>query len=264
MVMGLGDCTVVPDNNDMQATTPSMPMHPPMVDKSGQRIQRMFGSIAPVYDLLNHLLSLNIDRRWRNQTVKLVPPGSDGPILDLCTGTGDLALAYSRASQGRVPIVGADFCGPMLDRACRKSQRKHVVGISYTQADAMHLPFPDNAFQIVCVAFGLRNIADTDRGLAEIVRVTRPGGRVAVLEFSKPQGSLLSGCYQAYFKYVLPLIGQLISRSKDQAYSYLPQSVMSFPEGEALLKRMQQHGLQQTFYKPFTFGIASLYVGVKP
>ncbi len=248
----------------MIASAMNSSLSPAVIDKSGQRIRGMFGAIAPVYDLLNHLLSLNIDRHWRNKTVQLVPPHGAEPILDLCTGTGDLALAYHRAGKGTIPIIGADFCAPMLDRACRKSRQRQRHGITYAQADAMRLPFADDQFQIVCVAFGLRNVADTNRGLAEMVRVVKPGGRVVVLEFSKPQGTILAKLYQAYFKFVLPLIGQLVSRSRDQAYHYLPQSVMSFPDGEALLERMRQHGLQQTRLKPFTLGIATLYVGVKP
>ena len=151
---------------------------PALIDKREARIRRMFGEIAPRYDLLNHLLSLNIDRYWRRQTTKLVPPRGDAPILDVCTGTGDLAFAYVRASGGSVPIVGADFCHPMLVRAMNK-KAKRLVG--FVEADAQSLPFPDDTFQITCVAFGLRNITDTDRGLAEMVRVTQPGGRVAIL-----------------------------------------------------------------------------------
>jgi demethylmenaquinone methyltransferase/2-methoxy-6-polyprenyl-1,4-benzoquinol methylase len=236
-----------------------------LLDKREQRIRRMFGAIAPTYDLLNHLLSLNIDRYWRWRTTRLVPPQADGPILDLCTGTGDLALAYARAAGGRVPIIGADFCGEMLDRAVRKTATRTAAGVvRYVQADAQRLPFADDTFQIVCVAFGLRNITDTDRGLAEMVRVARPGGRVAVLEFSKPHNALLGRLYQFYFRRLLPLVGQAISRSQDEAYKYLPESVQVFPDGEALAERLRQHGLCAVWYKPFTFGIATLYVGTKP
>src|SRR5947209_5637888 len=181
----------------------------------------MFGAIAPTYDLLNHLLSLNIDRYWRRRTTRLVAPQGDGPILDLCTGTGDLALAYDRAAHGQVSILGADFCHEMLILACQKTNRKHASDrVRYLEADAQRLPFPDNHFQITTVAFGLRNVTDTDRGLAEMVRVTRPGGRVAILEFSQPRGWLFGRIYRFYFRYVLPLIGQMISRSKDNGYRY--------------------------------------------
>ena len=236
-----------------------------LLDKREPRIRRMFGSIAPVYDLLNHLLSLNVDRWWRWRTTRLVPPRGDAPILDVCTGTGDLALAYDRAAQHKVPIVGADFCEPMLQRAVAKTLRARAdERIRFVEADAQHLPFPDNAFQISTVAFGLRNVTDTDRGIAELVRVTRPGGRVAILEFSQPRGWILGPLYRFYFRRILPLIGQIISRSKESAYRYLPASVMEFPDGEALADRLRGHGLAEVHWHPLTFGIATLYVGTKP
>jgi demethylmenaquinone methyltransferase/2-methoxy-6-polyprenyl-1,4-benzoquinol methylase len=235
------------------------------LDKRETRIRSMFGNIAPSYDLLNHLLSLNVDHWWRWRTTRLVPPAGDAPILDLCTGTGDLALAYDRAAAGRVPIVGADFCHPMLVRATVKArQRRADRRIRFLEADAQKLPFPDSHFQITTVAFGLRNVTDTDRGLAEMVRVTRPGGKVAILEFSQPRGWLFGRVYRYYFRFVLPLIGQLISRSKDNAYRYLPASVQEFPDGEALAERLRRHGLAEVAWHPFTFGIATLYVGTKP
>src|SRR5919199_2329053 len=215
-----------------------------LLDKRETRIRRMFNSIAPRYDLLNHLLSLNIDRYWRWRTTRLVPPVGTAQILDLCTGTGDLALAYDRAAGGRVPIVGADFCHEMLVRAAQKTARRHASGrVRYVEADAQGLPFPDNHFQITCVAFGLRNVTDTDRGLREMVRVTRPGGRVAVLEFSKPRHWLFGRAYRFYFRHMLPRVGQWFSRSPDAAYHYLPESVLQFPDYEALTARMEQHGL---------------------
>jgi len=239
-------------------------MAPSLLDKREARIRRMFGDIAPRYDLLNHLLSLNIDRSWRRQTTRLVPPRGSAPILDLCTGPGDLALAYDRAAGGRVPIVGADFCHPMLARAVVKTAHTGASGrVRYVQADAQRLPFPDNTFQITCVAFGLRNVTDADRGLAEMVRVTQPGGRVAVLEFSKPRHWLFGRAYRFYFRYLLPRVGQWFSRSPDSAYHYLPESVLEFPDYEALTARMGRHGLVETCFHPFTFGIATLYVGVK-
>src|SRR5579884_1300186 len=210
-----------------------------VVDKREVRIRRMFGHIAPSYDFLNHLLSLNVDRYWRWRTTRLVPPAGSGPILDLCTGTGDLALAYDRAAAGRVPIVGADFCHEMLRLAGDKVGRQGAAArIRLLEADAQHLPFPADTFQIASVAFGLRNVTDTDRGIAEMVRVTQPGGRVAILEFSQPRGRLFGALYRFYFRQVLPRIGQLISRSQDNAYRYLPASVMEFPDGAALAERL--------------------------
>jgi demethylmenaquinone methyltransferase/2-methoxy-6-polyprenyl-1,4-benzoquinol methylase len=237
---------------------------PELLDKREARIRGMFAAIAPRYDLLNHLLSLNIDRTWRQRTTRLVPPIGHDPILDLCTGTGDLALAYDRAAGGTVPIVAADFCHPMLVKGVEKTAKRHASErIRYVEADAQRLPFPDDTFQITCVAFGLRNVTDTNRGLAEMVRVTKPGGRVAILEFSKPRHWLFGRAYRFYFRHVLPRVGQWFSRSPDSAYRYLPASVLEFPDYEALLVKMQQHRLGDAHYHSFTFGIATLYVGVK-
>ncbi len=234
-----------------------------LLDKREVRIRRMFGSIAPWYDFLNHFLSLNIDKRWRSFTAKRVPPVGVEPILDLCTGTGDLALAYDRAGAGRVPIVAADFCHEMLVRAQVKfagaGDRIRIV-----EADAQHLPFPNDCFQLVANAFGLRNITDTDRGLAEMVRVLRPGGRVAILEFSKPRNRFLRWLYFGYFRSILPRIGKAFCRNEDDAYRYLPESVLRFPDGEAMLAKLRAHGLAEVDAHPLTFGVATLYVGRKP
>jgi demethylmenaquinone methyltransferase / 2-methoxy-6-polyprenyl-1,4-benzoquinol methylase len=269
------------------------------LDKSSARVQEMFGEIAGRYDFLNRLLSLGIDRSWRRKTVELVPPEGDEPILDVCTGTADLALAYWRASKGKTPVVGTDFCGPMLAIAREKCRRAvgqvanlsgtanppaavpgsetsqtpgiatgwqpvlRCAGITLLQADTLHLPFPDGAFQIVSVAFGLRNVSDTDAGLREMVRVCRPGGRVAVLEFSTPTAWPLGAMYGWYFQHVLPRIGQALARNTQAAYNYLPQSVGRFPQGEALAERMRAAGLGEVWFKRFTFGVATLYSGRK-
>jgi demethylmenaquinone methyltransferase/2-methoxy-6-polyprenyl-1,4-benzoquinol methylase len=235
-----------------------------LLDKRETRIRRMFGDIAPRYDLLNHLLSLNVDRYWRWRTTRLAAPDGTAPILDLCTGTGDLALAYDRAAGRRVPVVGADFCHAMLVRAGQKVRRRQAEQrIRFLEADAQRLPLADGQFQITSVAFGLRNVTDTDRGLAEMVRVTRPGGKVAILEFSQPRGPLFGPLFRFYSNWILPWIGQLISRSKDNAYRYLPASVRDFPDGEALADRLRQHGLTDVRWYPLTFGIATLYIGTK-
>ena len=235
------------------------------IDKSGDRVQRMFGEIAPHYDRMNHLLSLNVDRYWRWWTVRKLDPTPGEPILDLCTGTGDLALAFHRATAGQSQIVGADFCLPMLEIA-RKKQQQAGIGqeLTFVEADSQNLPFEDAQFALVTVAFGLRNVADTDRGLAEMVRVCRPGGKVAVLEFSTPRWQPLKGVYQIYFRKILPRVGQWMARNQSSAYSYLPESVGQFPCGQALADRMQQAGLAEVTFWPLTFGIATLYVGTKP
>ena len=237
------------------------------IDKREVRIRRMFAQIAPWYDTLNHLLSLNIDKSWRRATTRLVPPAGPaaGPILDLCTGTGDLALAYDAAARSGVPVIGADFCHEMLVIAGTKAQKRGAAGrVTFVEADAQALPFAADTFQLVTVSFGLRNITDTDKGLAEMVRVTKPGGRVAVLEFSKPRGRVIGPVYRWYFKAVLPRVGQLLSRSPESAYNYLPASVLAFPDYEELAAKMTGHGLTGVVFHPLTFGIATLYVGTKP
>jgi demethylmenaquinone methyltransferase/2-methoxy-6-polyprenyl-1,4-benzoquinol methylase len=234
------------------------------VDKSEERIRRMFGEIAGRYDLLNHLLSLNVDRYWRWRTVRSVRPQGEEPILDLCTGTGDLALAYYRAGGGQVSVIGADFCHEMLALGDRKRLRAGINGrLAFVGADAQRLPFPDDHFQIVCVAFGLRNVANTDRGLKEMARVCRPGGRVAVLEFSMPRWQPCRAVYGWYFRRVLPKIGQWLARNRDSAYEYLPQSVGEFPQGDALAEKMRDAGLHDVGWQSLTLGIATLYVGTK-
>lgn len=237
-------------------------MTPDLLDKREARIRTMFGRIAPWYDLLNHLLSLNVDTSWRRRTTHLAP-ADGGPILDVCTGTGDLALDYDRVSGG-VSIIGADFCREMLVRAVEKSRQRGVgERVRFVEADAQALPFAAASFRLVTCAFGLRNVTDTDRGLAEMVRVTQPGGRVAVLEFSRPRGPVFGRIYRWYFRHILPRVGQVLSRSPDSAYRYLPESVMAFPDGEELAARLRAHGLIDVRYFPLTFGIATLYIGVK-
>jgi demethylmenaquinone methyltransferase / 2-methoxy-6-polyprenyl-1,4-benzoquinol methylase len=224
----------------------------------------MFGQIAGRYDFLNHLLSLGIDHYWRRRTVQLVRPSGPLPILDVCTGTGDLAFAYDRAAGKQTPILGADFCHEMLAIARQKANRAGADSrVTFIEADAQCLPVPSNTFQIVCVAFGLRNVADTDRGLAEMTRVCAPDGRVAVLEFSTPTRQPFKAVYAWYFRRVLPRIGQLFARNSSGAYEYLPASVGEFPQGDALLDRMRAAGLVELRRYPLTFGVATLYVGRK-
>lgn len=233
------------------------------LDKSPSRIRDMFGQIAGRYDFLNRLLSLGIDRSWRRKTVKIVPPQGDAPILDVCTGTADLALAYWKASP-TTPIVAADFCQPMLAVGQEKCRRAGAADqITLVEADTMQLPFPNDHFQIVSVAFGLRNVADTDAGLREMVRVCRPGGRVAILEFSTPTLWPLGPIYAWYFRHVLPRIGQALARNRQSAYNYLPQSVGRFPQGQQLAQLLKTAGLHHVTFHPFTFGVATLYVGTK-
>ena len=182
---------------------------PTAIDKSDQRVRRMFGSIARRYDFLNHLLSLNIDRSWRAFTTRVVAPVAGMPILDCCTGTADLALAYDRAGGGLSPIIGTDFCREMLVLGHEKARKAGATGrVTLALGDTQRLPVPSDTFGIVSVAFGLRNVRDTIRGVDEMIRVARPGGTVAILEFSRPRGRLLGPLYLAFFRHLLPRLGQ--------------------------------------------------------
>jgi demethylmenaquinone methyltransferase / 2-methoxy-6-polyprenyl-1,4-benzoquinol methylase len=235
------------------------------IDKSDQRVRRMFGSIAGKYDLLNHLLSLNIDRSWRTFTTRVVAPIAGVPILDCCTGTADLALAYDQAGGGRSRIVGTDFCREMLVLGNAKVRKAGALGrVTLVEGDTQRLPVPSNTFGVVSVAFGLRNVRDTVRGVDEMIRVARPGGTVAILEFSRPRGRILGPLYLAFFRHLLPRVGQALAPNQDGAYDYLPRSVLEFPDGQAMLDLLEARGLTRLKQYPLTCGIATLYVGIKP
>ena len=234
------------------------------IDKSAERIRQMFGEIAGQYDRLNHLLSAGVDHWWRRQTVRLAPASGPGPVLDVCTGTGDLALAYWRAGPRSRMVVGSDFCRPMLALARAKSRTAGASErVMLVEADTEQLPFADNCFQVVSIAFGLRNLSDPGRGLREMARVCQPGGRVAVLEFGWPTWRPLRWVYGWYFERVLPRIGQALARNRQRAYYYLPASVHQFPQRAALLRSMEQAGLREARCHALTFGIALLYIGIK-
>ena len=235
------------------------------IDKSDQRVRRMFASIAQRYDLLNHLLSLNIDRSWRRVTTREVPPQAGVPVLDCCTGTADLALAYDRAAKGLTRIIGTDFCREMLVIGEAKVQRHGAAGrVVLIEGDTQRLPVPSDTFGVVSVAFGLRNLRNTVRGIDEMIRAARPGGKLAILEFSRPRGRFLGRVYLTFFRHVLPRIGQAIAPNHHQAYHYLPRTVLNFPDGQDLLNLLGSRGLIDLRMYPLTLGIATLYVGTKP
>ncbi len=234
------------------------------VDKSSQRVRKMFGEIAPSYDRMNRVLSMNVDVYWRWRTVRIAKPSSSGgPILDCCSGTGDLAFAWERAAKYQVPVIAADFTPEMLDVGREKKKRRPKSNVEFVTADTECLPFEENRFQIVSAAFGLRNVANSDQGLREMTRVCQPGGKIVVLEFSMPRRQPIRAAYQWYFRNVLPRIGQAFARNTSDAYNYLPASVGEFPSYEKLTERMLAAGLSSAKYYPLTFGIATLYVGVK-
>jgi demethylmenaquinone methyltransferase/2-methoxy-6-polyprenyl-1,4-benzoquinol methylase len=237
----------------------------PRVDKSGRRVRAMFAQIAGRYDFLNHFLSLNIDKTWRSFTTRTVPPQPGVPVLDCCTGTADLALAYDRAGGGHSPVIGADFCHEMLVVGAKKVRKAGAEGrVTLVDGDTQRLPVPSDTFGVVTVAFGLRNVADTARGIDEMIRAARPGGKVAILEFSRPRGKLFGAIWSTFFKNVLPRVGQAVAPNEHDAYNYLPNSVLQFPDGQEMLDLMASRGLDDIVQHSLTFGIASLYVGTKP
>ena len=252
--------------NSATATPPEPPV--PSVDKSGQRVRKMFGEISGRYDFMNHFLSGGVDYYWRWKTVRTIPPKGAAPILDVCTGTGDLAFSWWKKAKGRVAVIGSDFTHEMLELANEKLDKKNIAdnkaSVTFVEADTQQLPFPDNHFQIVSVAFGIRNVADTNAGLQEMLRVCKPGGSVVVLEFSLPTNRFLKAAYLWYFKNVLPKIGQLLARNQQSAYNYLPDTVSEFPYGKAFADRMTSCGMETVKWKPMTFGISTLYYGTKP
>ena len=230
------------------------PPQPGEIRKEAKTIQSMFAEIAPRYDLLNRVLSLNIDQRWRRRAVAWSDPR--GPVLDVCTGTGDLAAAFVKATGDAV--IGVDFCAPMLQHGARK---KACERVRFTRGDAMKLPLPSNSFDVVSVAFGIRNVFDLDAGLAELVRVARPGGRIAILEFTMPRKPVIGALYRFYFGRVLPFIGNVVSRSN--AYTYLNKSVLAWTGEQELAARLRAAGCSSVAVRPLSFGIAAVHLGVK-
>ncbi len=223
-------------------------------------VREMFSSIAPRYDLLNHVLSMNVDRLWWNRTARAfrhILQRPDAQVLDLCCGTGDMTFALHRRMSGG-SLMGADFSHAMLVRAEEKSGRRKIRWI---EADALSLPFASDSFHLVTSAFGFRNLANYDRGLAEIYRVLAPGGEMGVLDFGEPKG-LIGKVYRVYFKHVLPRVGTMISGVRGP-YAYLPASVQRFPSPEEMLQRMRAAGFEDVSWTPYTFGIAGLYRGRK-
>jgi demethylmenaquinone methyltransferase / 2-methoxy-6-polyprenyl-1,4-benzoquinol methylase len=232
---------------------------------AARAVREMFTAIAPRYDLLNHVLSFNIDRMWWRRTARafrLILARPNARVLDLCCGTGDMAFALRRqagkSKESSPQILGADFSHAMLQRAAAKSSSG---GQGWIEADALNLPFPDAHFDLVTSAFGFRNLADYDAGLREIVRVLRPGGECGILDFGEPRG-MMGALYRIYFKQVLPRVGTLISGVRGP-YAYLPASVERFPPPQEMLARMKCAGFSDATWTPYTFGIAGLYRGKK-
>jgi demethylmenaquinone methyltransferase/2-methoxy-6-polyprenyl-1,4-benzoquinol methylase len=223
-------------------------------------VRGMFGRVAHRYDLLNHLLSLHIDKYWRARTVRRVgrilqQPGAR--VLDLCCGTGDLTLALQRRAGG--VVFGSDFCHPMLTVAKQKSARRQAATALF-EADALHLPLAGQSFDLVTVAFGFRNLANYDAGLAEMHRLLKPGGTVAILEFSQPPNRLVRAVNRIYCQRILPVIGGWISGTPE-AYAYLPESVRKFPDAPQLAASMRGAGFEDVTFEYFTGGMVALHLG---
>ena len=234
---------------------------PPGVDKAAGKIQAMFSRIAPRYDLLNRLLSGGTDVAWRNRAARLLSPHQGELHLDLCSGTGDLALAVERRSGGRARVVAADFTFEMLAIG-RDKFRRRGARIPEAGADGLRLPFPDGTFDGATAAFGVRNFEDLDRGLREVCRVLKPGGRLVVLEFTPEPSGVLAPLVRFHVRTLVPLLGRLVSRDAS-AYQYLPDSVGRWPSPAALADRMHAAGFASVEIHLLAFGIAAAHVARK-
>jgi demethylmenaquinone methyltransferase/2-methoxy-6-polyprenyl-1,4-benzoquinol methylase len=225
------------------------------LDKEGARIRAMFTGVAHRYDLLNHVLSLSLDQAWRRRLARSLDLPAGSRVLDLCSGTGDQSTALERRGYR---VAAADFCLPMLALSRPKFGRLPGRRPAPLQADALALPFPDGSFDGVTASFGLRNVSDIDRAVAEIARVLRPGGQVGVLEFTIPVHQPLRGFYLFYFRRFLPVVGGWVSGDPD-AYRYLPESVLSFPQRGGFVARLASAGLVEGRFQTLSLGILALY-----
>ena len=227
-----------------------------MVDKTPARVRAMFDQISPRYDLLNRLLSLGADVLWRRRAAARL--GGARRVLDVCSGTGDLALEIHR--RWGIPVVGTDFSPAMLRIGRRKAARSGATqSVRFQAGDTLRLPFRDGAFDACAAAFGLRNLWDADRGIAEMARVVRPGGRVLILEFTLPVNPILRLAYRLYFDHLLPRLGRLIARPRTDAYRYLPDSVARWSRPEELKERMERGGLRDVSFELLFGGIAAIH-----
>jgi demethylmenaquinone methyltransferase / 2-methoxy-6-polyprenyl-1,4-benzoquinol methylase len=232
------------------------------VDKTPARIAGMFDAIAPRYDLLNHVLSAGLDVRWRNRAIRELQLKPGTRVLDLCTGTGDLAVAAVQQQPG-ASVVGVDFAGEMLRLANRKIAALALQrSIRVVRGDGTRIPLADASCDAATIGFGIRNVVDPRAALAELARVLRPGGRLAILEFGQPRLPGIRTMYAWYFRYLLPLVGKMVSKHQS-AYSYLPASVNTFPPAAEFSRIIAATGFSQVRAVPLTFGIVYLYIGVR-
>lgn len=226
-----------------------------------EQVADMFNNIAGKYDFLNHFLSMGIDKGWRKKAIASIEGIAPKRILDVATGTGDLALAASKLNPDK--IIGIDIAGQMLDVGNKKIKAQMLDGMITLQlGDSEALPFEDNSFDAITCAYGVRNFEHLEAGLKEMCRVLRPGGKLAILEFSNPQKFPVKQLYKFYFRYILPTLGKLVSKHS-RAYTYLPESVMAFPEGKVFCNTLGICGFKEANARPLTFGITTLYTATR-
>lgn len=228
--------------------------------EKGAQVEHMFDNIAHSYDLLNHLLSFGIDKKWRRAALEALEPHAPQQMLDMATGTGDFALEAMRIIQPK-ELLGADLSEGMLNVARRKA--KGIRGLRFEKHDCMQLQLPDNRFDAATVAYGVRNFPDLERGLKELLRVLRPGGHLVIIELTSPKSFPMKQLFWLYSHIVMPLVGKIISHDT-KAYSYLPATMEAFPQGEVMQGILQKVGYDHVSFKRFTFGLSTLYIATKP
>lgn len=232
-------------------------------DPKSRQVEAMFDNIAPAYDFMNRAMTFGVDRSWRRKVVRAIAADSPAALLDVATGTGDMALQLTRAIPG-CRITGVDLSEGMLSVGRRKIQEAGLADrIALTKGDCLALPFPDDTFDAVTVAFGVRNFEHLDRGYAEMARVLRPGGKLYVIELSTPTSPLIRPFYRLYTRWIIPAAGRLVSKDVS-AYSYLPASIAAMPQGDRMLSLMTGAGLEAPALRPLTFGVCTIYTAVKP
>ncbi len=230
-----------------------------MIDKAPKKIRQMFDEISPRYDFLNHLLSLNTDTLWRRRAAKWCEPGKR--VLDLCCGTGDLSLEMEENRDASV--VGIDFSKNMVAYAQKKAEKRSSQA-QFFQGDALNLSVADRSFDVVTVAFGIRNVLSPQRALSEMMRILRPGGRMIILEFTLPPSRLLRTGYLFYFSQILPRVGKLIARAEMDAYRYLPDSVREWPGPDQFSEEIRKIGFEKAEYELLFFGVAAIHTALRP
>lgn len=230
--------------------------------KKSEQVERMFDHIAPTYDQLNHTLSLGIDRSWRRKAIRVLLPYRPQHMMDVATGTGDFAILACKELQPQ-SLIGADISEGMMEVGRQKVQQAGLSDrISFAREDCTALSFADSAFDAITVAFGIRNFEHLDKALSEMCRVLRPAGHLVILELSTPERFPMKQLFTLYSKLIMPLIGKLISRD-NSAYTYLPESIRAFPQGEIMQQAIRQAGFSDVYFKRLTFGICTLYVATK-